>query len=423
MKKSISFCINTAVNELQHLQLLFKSLKDNLSTLDHEIIVFIDSDNQGTFEWLQEQQQVFPHLILLKNPLPVCYGYARNINEMFKFASNDIVSYLQSDMVISKDYDLALLKHIKPKMVLSSTRIEPPLHGTGPEKHTMDFGLNPKEFKYDTFLDWCEHNREEKQTNYFFAPFTLYKDVWNSIGGHDTQFRRSREDSDVLNRLVLNGVKIVQTWEALVYHFTCVSSRGQDWHNKSNKKAQDRAILQNHADRVEMSRINKKWGGFSHGNPNKYYYNINSEINIDNNNFSAFKEISSFFNINYINEISFYNEFINQDEHNYANKLLNISDEHWSEYSYMYNTNNMDDYVSLKDAKGDVLIKFNLSNINQNNFNNFICNLQHIIHEYEPGEYEYDGFTIIINKKDNIISNKIKISNPIINPLHNFITY
>ena len=89
----------------------------------------------------------------------------------------------------------------------------------------------------------------------------------------------------------------------------------------------------------------------------------------------------------------------------------------------MYNTNNIEDYVNLGDAKGDILIKFNLSNINQNNFNNFIYNLQHIIHEYEPGEYEYDGFIIIINKKDNIISNKIKISNPIINPLHNFTTY
>ena len=49
MKQLISFCINTAVNELDYLKLLFKSLQDNLSNLNHEIIVFIDSDNQGTF--------------------------------------------------------------------------------------------------------------------------------------------------------------------------------------------------------------------------------------------------------------------------------------------------------------------------------------------------------------------------------------
>ena len=164
MKQLISFCINTAVNELDYLKLLFKSLQDNLSNLNHEIIVFIDSDNQGTLEWLIEQKTIFPNLKILKNPLPVCYGYARNINEMFKFASNDIVSYLQSDMVISKDYDVFISKHIKDNMILSSTRVEPPLHGPGLEKHTMDFGLTPKDFQYEMFLDWCEHNREEKQT-------------------------------------------------------------------------------------------------------------------------------------------------------------------------------------------------------------------------------------------------------------------
>ena len=119
ISKNISFCINTAVNELDYIKLLFKSLKDNLSTLEHEIIVFIDSDNQGTLEWLIEQKSIFTNLKILKNPLPVCYGYARNINEMFKFASNDIVSYLQSDMVISKNYDVYISKNIKNNTILS----------------------------------------------------------------------------------------------------------------------------------------------------------------------------------------------------------------------------------------------------------------------------------------------------------------
>ena len=65
MKQLISFCINTAVNELDYLKLLFKSLQDNLSNLNHEIIVFIDSDNQGTLEWLIEQKTIFPNLKIL----------------------------------------------------------------------------------------------------------------------------------------------------------------------------------------------------------------------------------------------------------------------------------------------------------------------------------------------------------------------
>jgi hypothetical protein len=34
--KPISFCINTAVNELDNIKLLFKSLKDNLRYKEHE---------------------------------------------------------------------------------------------------------------------------------------------------------------------------------------------------------------------------------------------------------------------------------------------------------------------------------------------------------------------------------------------------
>lgn len=423
MKKLISFCINTAVNELEYIKLLFKSLQDNLSTLEHEVIVFIDSDNQGTFKWLLEQKQIFPNLKILKNPLPVCYGYARNINEMFEFASNDIVSYLQSDMVISKDYDLILLKHIKPKTVLSSTRIEPPLHGFGNEKYTSDFGITPKEFRYNEFLEFCSQNKQDKITNYFFAPFTMYKEVWNSIGGHDTYFRRSREDSDVLNRLILAGNKIEQTWDALVYHFTCISSRGKDWHNPENKKAQERATLQKFADQIEMTRFLKKWGYFSHGHPYDYYYNVYSQINIDNDDVSLFNFISSYFKINYINSEEFLGKHKNQDEHYFANQLLNFSSKDWDNYSYMYNQEKLEDRVKIDNPKEDIVISFNLSDITSEIVSNLLNNLQHIIHQYEPGKYVYSNIEIVIKNKINIISNKVKILNPPVKKEHKYLVY
>ena len=101
--KTISFCVNTSKNELNHIKLLLRSLKENLHDLNHEILVFIDSDNQDTFKWLLTQKSIFPNLKILRNELPIPYGYQRNINELFKEASNEIVSYLQSDMVVCKD--------------------------------------------------------------------------------------------------------------------------------------------------------------------------------------------------------------------------------------------------------------------------------------------------------------------------------
>lgn len=419
----ISFCINTARNELDYIKLLMKSLKDNLKHDHHEIIIFIDSDNQNTFEWLLTQKSQFKDLKILRNTLPVCYGYARNINEMFKFASHEVVSYLQSDMVISKDYDEYLLKHVKPNMVLSSTRIEPPLHGPGPEKHTMNFGLTPSEFKYEEFVKYCEEARQENSTEYFFAPFTMYKDVWNSIGGHDTQFRRSREDSDVLNRLILSGAKIVQTWEALVYHFTCTSSRGAGWFDKSNTKAQERARKQEQADGVEMSRMFRKWGTFSHGKPFNYNYNIIANIEIDSPHFTTLSAVEQFFDKVAVSHIDAYNFLTNVDEHQYANELLNFSQEDWEKYSYLYNTQDLQDRFILGESQGDIILSFRLSDINQQNYNQVLQNLQHIIHSAEEGSYEVLGLTLTINKKENTISNKIKVTNPEIKPEHLYKVY
>jgi GT2 family glycosyltransferase len=408
----ISFCINTAVNELDNLKLLFRSLKDNLRYKRHEIIVFIDSDNERTYEWLLTQKTEFKNLKILKNPLPIPYGYQRNINEMFKFASHDIVSYLQSDMVISKDYDFYLSKHIKPNMVLSSTRVEPPLHGPGPEKHTADFGLYPEQFKYDEFQKFCNENRMDKTTSYFFAPFTMYKEVWNSIGGHDTQFRRSREDSDVLNRLILAGNKIVQTWEALVYHFTCTSSRGKDWFNPQNTKAQERAQRQQQADQIELRKFFKKWGTFSHGQPVDYFYKINASINVDENNINKLEAVESYFDKVYLSSKEILNNLPNL--HLHANQLLNVSENDWGQYSYMFNNHSLRNY-STDIPQGDILISFNLSNVNQNTFGNFISNLQHIIHQTEDrGIFEYEGFKIQINQKVNSIKEKIKVNNPVV---------
>jgi GT2 family glycosyltransferase len=424
--KKISFCINTAKNELNHIKLLFSSLKQNLSDTTHEIIVFIDSDNQGTSDWLLEQKEIFPNLKILQNTLPVCYGYARNINEMFKFASNEIVSYLQSDMVISKNYDIDILKNLEDNMILCSTRIEPPLHGNSGEKHTYDFGTNPTNFDLNKFNEYAESIKEDKITEYFFAPFTLYKNVWLSIGGHNTLYRRSREDSDILIRLVLNDVKIKQTWNALVYHFTCTSSRGPEWFNKENQQAQERVQLQQQADYIEMHRIIRKWGKFQHNTTKLKSYNISAIIHNINNE----QSLHTLFNI----ESAFYKVYIDQENiislaqtvydnmHTPANKLLSISNEDWKTYGYMYNQTLAKDrlFVLTDDVQNDdIIIEFDISKCTTDHIMNFISKLQYIIENTpEEGLFEHDIFKIKINKHIDRAAEKIQISNPDIKQEH-----
>jgi hypothetical protein len=419
--KNITFCINTSRNELNHVKLLFNSLECNLSTLEHEVVVFVDSDNQGTTEWLLTQKQIFPNLKVLKNELPIPYGYQRNINEMFEFASNEIVSYLQSDMVICKNYDIEVLKHLEPNMILCSTRIEPPLHDNSGEKITYDFGLDPEVFNLESFTQYAEGQKQEKITEYFFAPFTLYKDTWNSIGGHDTIFRRSREDSDILIRLVLNDVKIIQVWNAIVYHFTCTSSRGKNWFDPNNQEAQDRARLQQFADQIEMGKFFRKWGKFNHSTDKIKHYRISANVLGQNTNLSKFIAFESFFDKIFIENESLIpliqGEYDRQQT--VANQLLNISFKDWEEYNYMFNQLKASDRIyPLNESKGDIIIEFDIDLTDETYMNNFFIHLQDIIDQNEIGVFEYGPFKITINEKENKSKDKIFISNPKVKPEH-----
>ena len=141
--KPISFIINTAINELEHIKLLLNSLKLNLDGKQHEILIFVENDNQGTYEYLKSIKKDFYDLKIITHKLPPCIGYSRNNNLLVELAKYDIVSYLQSDMVISPHYDTDILKQIEPNTILSATRVEPPLHGESNRTITKNFGIYP----------------------------------------------------------------------------------------------------------------------------------------------------------------------------------------------------------------------------------------------------------------------------------------
>jgi len=422
MNKNISFCISTAKNELKYIQLLFKSLQYNLSTLDHEIIVFIDSDNQGTFEWLKTQKQIFPNLKILKNPLPLVFG-ACNIGKMFQMSSNDIVSHLQSDMIICKNYDLEILKYIEENVIISSTRIEPPLHPQSPEKHTFNLGLIPEEFDFENFIRLSESLKKDKQTDFWFAPYTLYKEKFLECGGYDSLFQRSRSDSDVLYRLGMCGQKTVQIWNALVYHFTCTSSRGIEWWKQEN---QERTKLQQIADCIDLQRFLRKWPTFkhsSHFDPDKEYkYNISINLfNGDQNYQDILQNYHLFYKI-YIENKDCRNLIKENFEklQDPANQLLGINDQIWKEYKKYYRIWNSDDiFADNPIVDEDIIINANLKG---KSFNQFFTDklilgqLNDIIHNSqneEAGEFELDKFSIKINKIVNRIQENIIIKNPI----------
>lgn len=165
--KKITFATNTGPNTLEYTKLLLKSLKENLDSDEHEILVFIDKDNDGTLDYLRSIKGDFKDLKIITHKIQPVLGPERNSNLIIETAKHEIVSYLQSDMVVSKHYDTEILKHLKHDMILSSTRIEPPLHGPSDLTFTMNFGLSPEDFKWNDFLSYADTIKSDKMVDYF----------------------------------------------------------------------------------------------------------------------------------------------------------------------------------------------------------------------------------------------------------------
>lgn len=414
--KQISFLINTSVNTRGHVELLIKSLKENLVGKEHEILVFVDSDNEGTTEWLREQKKDFYDLKIITHRLKPCVGYSRNNNLLVELAKHDIVSYLQSDMVISPGYDVDVLSALEENCILSATRIEPPLHNPSPVTITKDFGVDPKEFKWDEFQIFSGKAKEDREVEYFFAPFTFYKKIWLEVGGYDTLFRRSREDSDLLQRFIQKGVKIKQTFAANVYHFSCVSSRGKDWFNQSNIQAQGRVALQQFADRMELSRFFRKWGKFNHGEEKIVKLDMDLVLVDDSpERIQLLQYFEPFFSKVWVrNEqekdilLSFYKR-----EHAPANELLNFTEEDWEFAKQFYNQTDFENRIQVGEPE-DFKIKITLdTNKNPSLPLEMLLNrFSDIIGHPEPGIYQVDIATVEVREVVNLAEKQIVVHNP-----------
>ena len=227
--KPISF-IQPSRNNLKYLKWSYHSIRKNLG-YRHEICWADDFSDDGTWEWMNEIKDKDLNVKIHRNEGPTRLGHTILYDTLVDIATNDIVMIYHADMYACPGMDEAVLKHLEPGVVVSATRIEPPLHPDGPEKILIDFGIEPEEFKEQELLNYLNSRdfQRDETTEGIFAPWVIYKDDFLAIGGHDPLYApQSKEDSDIFNRFVLAGYKLVQTWSGYVYHMTCRGSRFKD---------------------------------------------------------------------------------------------------------------------------------------------------------------------------------------------------
>ena len=249
---SITYCIPSK-NNLRYLIPCIKSIREN-SHYDNEIIVYVDQDEDGTEKWLIDNK--VKHFV---NNTGSPKGIGHAYDTMFKAATFDKVVAFHADMILGKDADINALKHHSIGKVVCSTRIEPPLHPTGPEKMTMDFGMWPEEIKWKEFDAYVKHYstvNSGKTTKSMFAPWLI--DRRNHLG-HDPLFLSVYEDADLFRRFVLAGYELVQSWDSLVYHLTCRGGQFAGATKMEDFKKKDEAWLRNN--QISMLEYVRKWGG------------------------------------------------------------------------------------------------------------------------------------------------------------------
>ena len=220
--------IQPSRNNLKYLKWSYNATRKHQGEHEVEICVADDASTDGTWDWCLEMMDKDPLFKAHRNEGPDRLGhtilYDTLVNEV---ATNDIAMIYHADMYLCPGALDAIEREIEEKVIVSLTRIEPPLHPRGPEKVLLDCGVEPEEMKEEVVLEWVASNSDDsKITEGIFAPWAFYRKDFQEIGGHDPLYApQSKEDSDIFNRFLLNGVKFKQVWDGFVYHMTCRGSR------------------------------------------------------------------------------------------------------------------------------------------------------------------------------------------------------
>ena len=217
-------------NNLKHIKNAYVSIRKHYPEV--ELVILDDGSTDETRRWLEDLDD--SNVLKYRSQERVGHTILYDIG--IEMASNEVVGILHADMILGPNYIRNVLKHLKRGKVVCATRIEPPLHPEGKEKIIKDFGIDFDDLNIEAFEEFvleAQNKYKDQTTRGMFAPWVIYKDDFQAIGGHDPGFAPfPYEDSDIFQRWLLNGYELIQSRDSFVYHLTC---RGHRWTGEVGK--------------------------------------------------------------------------------------------------------------------------------------------------------------------------------------------
>lgn len=209
-------------NNLDYLKCCIQSLQKN-STYTHQIIVHINEGQDGTLDWVKQQNLSYTYSA---ENVGVCYGF----NAPATLAEADYLVFSDDDFYFAPEWDVPLWDAVKEVghdyFCISSTMIEHSPTNYNCIIAPYDFGKTVKEFDENRFLNEYKSIPFQDWMGSNWYPLILHKKIWNLIGGLSTEFSPGMgSDPDMMMKLWHLGVRYYKGVSASrVYHFTSRST-------------------------------------------------------------------------------------------------------------------------------------------------------------------------------------------------------
>ena len=208
-----------SLNNLDYLKLCIKSIKKN-SSLKHEIIVHVNKGEDGTIEFLKNENIKFS---FTKYNAGICEG----VNLAAKLTTTNYFLYAHDDFYFCPDWDIVLLNELKNinnnLFYLSGTMVQ-----NGQVK--LNCGDSLSNFNENKLLDEYKNIKFHDFQGSTWAPHLIHKELWNKVGGFSEEFfPGTGSDPDLNMKLWNEGVRIFKGLQHFkVYHFGSIVTRQKE---------------------------------------------------------------------------------------------------------------------------------------------------------------------------------------------------